>query len=74
MARRGKRPGTCAQQIDTLLRGSAPRQQVQRRREPARGAFRCEPCRQFARLAQDGDGSKVALSRRALDMVGARRA
>ncbi len=73
MPRRRQRPGTGEQKLDALLRRRGLREQPQRRAEPPRGAFGREPCRCLAGLAQDGDGGDVALARRPLDVVGARR-
>jgi hypothetical protein len=73
MAGRRQRPGTGEQKLDALLRRHGLGKQPQRPTEPARSAFRREPCCCLARIAEDGDGCDVALARRALDVVGARR-
>ncbi len=73
MARRRQRPGTGEQKLDALLRRRGLREQPQRPAEPPRGAFGREPCCCLAGLAQDGNGGDVALARRPLDVVRARR-
>jgi hypothetical protein len=72
LARGRQRSGAGEQKLDAILRWSRRWEQPQRRLEPARGAFRCEPCRCLARLAQNGDGRHVALARGPLDMMSAR--
>ena len=66
-------PGTGEQKLDAVLRRRGLREQPQRPTEPPRGAFGREPCGCLAGLAQDGNGGEVALARRPLDVVSARR-
>ena len=73
MTGRRQRPGTGEQKLDAVVRRRGLWEQPQRPTEPARGAFGREPCCCLARIAEDGDGGDVALARRPLDVVGARR-
>jgi hypothetical protein len=73
MARPCQRAGTGEQKLDAILHRRGLWQQVQRPTEPPSSNFGCEPCRRFAGLAQDRNGTDVALARGALDVVRSRR-
>ena len=73
MARRRQRAGTGEQKLDAVLHGRGLWEQPQRPTEPPSSAFGREPCCRLAGLAQDRNGTEVALARGALDVVGARR-
>ena len=68
-----RKPGTGEQKLDAVLYGSDLGKQPQRRTEPARSTLGREPCRCLAGITQDGHSFDVALARRPLDVVGARR-
>ena len=72
-AGRRQRPRAGEEELDALLRRRGLREEAQCLCEPVCGACRREPDGFLAGLAQDGGGADVALARRALDVVGARR-
>src|SRR5262249_55807559 len=61
------------QKRNAALRRSGLREEPQRPTEPPCRAFGREACCCLAGLAQDGSGGEVALARRPLDVVSARR-
>ena len=72
-ADRRQRSRASEEKLDALLRRRGRRQQAQGFREPVRGARRRQPDGFLAGLAQHGDCARVALARRALDVMGAGR-